>query len=124
MPTRPEVVVVDDDESIREAFRLALELADYDVYTAGDGLEGLELLKSIPTPCVILLDLMMPNMDGWAFAEALRTDPRMAGVAVVVVTAFGERAQSFRGARAILQKPIGVAELLAAVEAFCGAVEA
>jgi CheY-like chemotaxis protein len=117
-------MIVDDDAAIREAFKLALELGDYRVHTAADGREGLALLRTIPTPCVILLDLMMPDMDGWAFARALREDPRLAHIAIVVVTAFAERAQDFREASAVLKKPISVASLLEHVDQHCGAARA
>jgi CheY-like chemotaxis protein len=120
MAVRKEVVVIDDDEGIREAFKLALELGDYRVHTAADGREGLALLDRIPTPCVIFLDLMMPNMDGWAFADALRRDARLRGVALVVVTAFVERARDFERAKAVLEKPVSLAALLDQVAQHCG----
>ncbi len=59
-----DILVVEDDAGIREALRMILELEGYNIREASNGKEGLEVLKSMPRPCLILLDLMMPIMDG------------------------------------------------------------
>src|SRR4051812_23507934 len=100
------ILIVEDDEGIRETLVLALELEGYTVTTAGNGQEGLDVLPHMQTPCLILLDLMMPVMNGWAFAEALRADMVLAAIPVVVVTAFSERAARVTQARGVLKKPI------------------
>lgn len=65
------ILIIEDEKAIRETFRLALEMEGYQVNEASNGKEGLEALSTMPRPCVILLDLMMPVMNGWAFIRAL-----------------------------------------------------
>lgn len=112
------VLIVEDDEGIRETLRLALELEGYSVFSAANGQEGLDILPKIERPCLILLDLMMPVMDGWRFVEILDEDTILAAIPVVVVTAFAERAKSIH-ARGILKKPIDLDVLLATVKRYC-----
>ncbi|MBX3215864.1 MAG: response regulator [Labilithrix sp.] len=113
------VLIVEDDESIRETMQLALELRGYEVVTAGNGKEGIETLLGIPRPCLILLDLMMPVMDGWGFVKALEDDPLLDGIPVVVVTAFANQATSIN-ARSVLAKPVPLEVLYATVGEHCG----
>jgi len=112
------ILIVDDDESIRESMKLALESEGYSVQTAANGQEGLELLRRIQRPFLILLDLMMPVMDGWGFAHALHSDPHLAKPPIAVFTAFAERAKNFRGAALILSKPIDLDSLFSVVRKF------
>jgi CheY-like chemotaxis protein len=113
-----KVLIVDDDESIRETMQLALELRGYEVVTAGNGKEGIEALEHSPFPCVILLDLMMPVMDGWGFVERLERDPALGSIPVVVVTAFAERADSIKAER-VIAKPVTLEVLYKTVRSFC-----
>jgi CheY-like chemotaxis protein len=83
----PQVLVVEDDAPIREALCAVLRDDGYAVAEAGDGQEALEFLRTHPTPRVILLDLMMPVMDGWTFLREQAADPALAGIPVVVITA-------------------------------------
>jgi CheY-like chemotaxis protein len=91
---RPTVLVVDDDDDIRELTRVALELvADWGVITAGGGAEALELAAR-HRPDAVLLDLMMPGMDGLTTFGHLRADPATGDIPVILVTAkarVGER---------------------------------
>jgi len=80
------VLVVDDDSGIRESLKLLLDDHGYQTYTARDGEEALELLAEIEPPVVILLDLIMPRMDGRRFLSAKKASP-LAAVPVVVITA-------------------------------------
>jgi CheY-like chemotaxis protein len=113
------VLIVEDDEGIREALKLTLEFDGYHVETAENGKEGLERLSTIKTPCLILLDLMMPVMDGWAFAEAMRKDMMLAAIPIVVVTAFADKAEAVGAAR-IIKKPVDTPLLLRFVREYCG----
>jgi len=113
------ILIVEDDEAIRETLRLALELEGYSVRTASNGKEGIDALPEMPRPCMILLDLMMPVMDGWAFVKALRLDMELASIPVVVVTAFSERARDIR-AEAIIKKPVDLDSMYEIVRGFCG----
>src|SRR4249919_3856272 len=83
------VLIVDDDESIREALEFELEFEKHPTAVAGNGKEAMEWLHQHRSPALILLDLMMPIMDGWQVLEHLRQDERLARVPVVIITAFG-----------------------------------
>jgi signal transduction histidine kinase/CheY-like chemotaxis protein len=83
---RPAVLVIDDDPVDRRLIRAALEPAGYQVLTAAGGEEGLELIRS-ERPAVVLVDLLMPGMDGFAVIEEARADPAIADVPIVVLTA-------------------------------------
>ncbi|HET7293669.1 MAG TPA: response regulator [Vicinamibacteria bacterium] len=109
------ILIVDDQPSIRGVLQVALEEAGADVWTAGDGPSALLLLES-SVPDVILLDLEMPNMDGWAVIEALRAAPRTAHIPVVLVTGTKDY-RSFTRARglgiaAFVSKPFRLNEVV------------
>lgn len=112
------ILIVEDDEAIRETLRLALELEGYSVATAADGKEGLEALSKIERPCLILLDLMMPIMNGWQFAEAIEKDMILAQIPIAVVTAYAEKATSIKS-KAIIKKPVDLDALFRIVEKWC-----
>jgi CheY-like chemotaxis protein len=114
------VLVVEDDPAIRNFLKLALEAEGYRVETATQGQEALDMLPKLPTPCLILLDLMMPVMDGWEFARALRKDMILASIPVALVTAYAEEAKTFSGAQTVIRKPIDLDLLLQVVRRFCG----
>jgi two-component system, chemotaxis family, chemotaxis protein CheY len=111
------ILVIDDDESIRNAVAEILEMSGYAVATAADGVEGVELLEVGLEPKAIVLDLMMPRMDGWSFLKRLRADPRYEELPVVVTSAVtGVRPP---GADACLQKPFDVSALDEQVARLC-----
>ena len=114
-----KVLLVEDDEDIRTMFQLALEGAGYQILTAENGQEGLAVLAAEAEPCVILLDLMMPVMDGWAFAEAISKDDRYKNIPFVIVTAFAEDAVNIEKARGILKKPVDFKTLRSTVGQYC-----
>ncbi len=87
---RGTVLIVDDDADTREALGLILAEEGYEVAESANGLEGLEALRRMQRralPAVVLLDLMMPEMDGWEFLRTIRADPALASVPVVLLTA-------------------------------------
>jgi CheY-like chemotaxis protein len=112
------ILVVDDEEDIRDSMRQILEYEGFQVRTASNGREGLDLLEAVTEPCLILLDLMMPVMDGWEFAKVLRSDPARSDSALVVVTAFVEKAHSIPSQGA-LRKPVELDALVAVAESHC-----
>ena len=112
------VLIIDDEEGIRETLQLALEFEGYDVHTAANGEEGLEVLDQIRRPCVILLDLMMPVMNGWEFAVAIAKSELHKSIPVVVVSAFDTQAQGLP-VRSVLKKPIDLSTLLDTVHHWC-----
>lgn len=114
----PSVLIVDDDPDILEIVGLVLASAGYEVISASDGAEALGLLRSGMVPSVILLDVMMPSMNGWEFRAAQSEDPALAAVPVVLLTGDGnaaEKSQAFR-ASGYLKKPVDLAVLLETVE--------
>jgi len=114
-PNPPRILVVDDNDALRENLAEALELEGYSVLVASDASAALLKLAEEPPPAVVLLDLMMPGMDGKELLERIRSDPRLATVRVVMTTgATGARAR-VASADAVLMKPFGVRELLAAL---------
>jgi CheY-like chemotaxis protein len=113
------VLIVEDDEAIRETMQLALEMRGYAVVTAGNGKEGIAALRDGTKPCLILLDLMMPVMDGWGFVGAIEHDPKLGRIPVVVVSAFTNQAGTIR-ARATIAKPIPLEVLYETVRTYCG----
>ena len=81
------ILVADDDEDIRFVLSLLLDEAGYEVETAADGIEALELLRSKDVPPeLVFVDLMMPRLDGEDFLKAVRADPRLAGIPIVVLS--------------------------------------
>ena len=97
MPARPHtILVVDDDPEVRAALTELLETEGYDVLPAANGMAALAAARRGPPPCAILLDLMMPHMDGWDFRAEQRRDPALKDVPVVVITAAGFSPESVR----------------------------
>lgn len=110
------MLVVEDDRDIREAVSAMLEAEGYVVLTAENGEEALGILAR-GQPCVVLLDLMMPVMNGWDFMRAMKEDRRLEDIPVVVCSAYTERPAT--GVRRVLKKPLDVNKLLAAVAEYC-----
>lgn len=81
------VYVLDDDTAVREAYAAALSRLGYRVRTAPDGLKGQELVKA-EKPDLILLDMLMPHMDGIGFLKSLRQEPGTAAIEVIVISSF------------------------------------
>jgi len=100
-----KILIIDDDEAIRTALQLVLENEGYRVFIAENGQEGLELLENIPRPDVILLDLMMPVLDGWEFLELRKKDLKLASIPVVVISAFNEQERKL-SVEKFIKKPI------------------
>jgi len=119
MVTSGYILIVEDDDDIREALTQILQLEGYVVREAANGREALDISAQNPTPSLILLDLMMPVMDGWQFRAEQMKDPSLSKVPVVVISADAsvhEKVASF-GAASVLPKPISLDRLLRAVEA-------
>jgi len=113
------ILVIDDEPAIADVLRMLLEFRGHDVFVANDGSRGYATAQR-QAPDVIVLDLMMPIMDGFATLEALRSDERTVDIPVVILSALGsaevkQRCQAM-GVRAFLQKPYKPEDLLRAVE--------
>jgi CheY-like chemotaxis protein len=121
MTARSRILLIDDDADIRSALAEILEDEGYDVSGAGNGEEALARLQSAERPCVILLDLMMPVMDGYQFREAQKREAMLSAIPVVVITAGSSlRAHELDDVAAILPKPIELPKLMATIRRHCG----
>lgn len=111
------VMAVDDDPDILLAFKDVLEMEGYPVMLARGGREALDLLRRGARPAVILLDLMMPDINGWDFRERQVADALLASLPVVVVSGQGvsERDVARLGVDGYLRKPVDLEVLLATV---------
>jgi CheY-like chemotaxis protein len=115
------VLVVDDDPDIRDSLCEVLQDEGYRTLTAENGAAALDQLRSTGEPCVILLDLMMPVMDGVDFRSQQLRNPALASIPVIVVSASGDgrTLAASLDAAAFIAKPIRVNQLVSAVERVC-----
>ena len=118
MLNKGHLLVVEDDSDIRTAMVAILEDEGFQVTAHEDGRAALEFLRASVTalPSLILLDLMMPIMNGWEFREQQLADPKLHKIPVVVVTAHDPRQQLAIDAAAILCKPVWFETLLKTIE--------
>ncbi|SMP79347.1 response regulator [Noviherbaspirillum suwonense] len=116
------IVVIEDDADLRETMKELLEIEGFTVDTAENGQEGLSLIERSGPPCLILLDMMMPVMNGWEFLEAVKRDcpPALAQTQVAVVSAAADMADVQRQyGCTILRKPVNLARLFELAHAAC-----
>jgi CheY-like chemotaxis protein len=113
------ILVVEDDRGVRESLSDALTLEGFDVSCAENGAVALRQLTSGERPCLILLDLMMPVMDGWTFRSALLGDPALAHIPVIIMTAAGPNRADAVPAELILHKPLHMDRVVEAVQEHC-----
>ncbi len=109
------LLIVEDEVMTRNALVGLLRKDGRMIITAGDGQEALERLPNVPRPSVILLDLMMPRMDGWEFLRRQSADPTVAGIPTIVLSGSNLPAR----AKHQLTKPIDVERLRALVDQYC-----
>src|SRR5215475_12574151 len=111
----PTVVVVEDDRRSFDLLRAYLEAAGVGVIGARDGEEGLDTVRRL-NPAGVILDILLPGLDGWEVLARLKADPQTAPIPVIVVSMLDERGRGFAlGAAEYLVKPVGKEQLLAAV---------
>ena len=117
------VLIIEDDDELREALRMALEENGYPARTAATGAIAFEALATGERPCLILLDLAMPTMDGWAFLQHARRQPFMAGIPIVVLSGrlLGDGRDNALPADGYIRKPVTDEQLLAEVARYCKA---
>src|SRR5262245_19679786 len=117
MRRRPMVLVVDDDTDLREALGETLRDHGFQCALAADGREALQVLSSAPLPDVLLLDLMMPGVDGWQVLAHMRSQARLRRIPVIVISASGPQVTgTLPRTQPLLPKPIREDELIRAVE--------
>jgi CheY-like chemotaxis protein len=114
---RGNVLIVEDDEDIRAAMAELLESEGFEVSVASNGQEGLEVLEHMEQPCLVLLDLMMPVMNGEDFLRHVRESPSHQRTPVIIVTASGR--SPLPGTQGLLKKPFEMTDLFATVSAHC-----
>jgi hypothetical protein len=116
------VLVVDDEEPFRTEIVEALRHSGYAVVSAGDGREALEYLRGDNTPAMVILDMMMPLREGWSLLEAVKHDPRLASVPLVLLTCLGENNEDNAAELDVsgyLNKPVPMKELLSLAARHC-----
>ncbi len=118
------ILIVEDNADIRESLVDVLRMEGYLVESAANGSEAIEKLQTVERPPLILLDMMMPVMNGWQFLEAQKQDAQFAGIPVVLVSAVKAEQSLISDQGSIqamghLQKPIDIDSLLKVVEVYC-----
>lgn len=106
------ILVVDDDEAIREVLKMSLEMEGYPVMTATNGKDALDILSKSPDQGLILLDLMMPVMNGWEFVEEFQKIERYSNIPIILISAYSERAKNIPVIREVFSKPMNFNTLL------------
>jgi CheY-like chemotaxis protein len=117
VPRSPQILLIEDDPDLAEVLVDVLQMEGYVVSHAAEGRTALAMLADSKLPDLILLDLMMPHMNGWEFREAQLRNVRLAQIPVVVLSATGERSRPIDAAL-ILRKPVTLENLLCAVKQF------
>jgi CheY-like chemotaxis protein len=120
-PALAQIMIVEDNADLRETLAELLNLEGYRVDDVANGQEALDRLRKVPPPRLILLDLMMPVMNGWAFLSELRRDPRWATIPVVVMSAMAdeEAPRRLQGLAGCIRKPVDLEELLKLAARYC-----
>jgi len=115
------ILIVEDEKDIRDSLKMLLELEGYPVFTAKDGKEGLEILKNLESPCLILLDLLMPVMNGMEFLEAKKHEDAIAQIPVCIVSGVATDPH-LKNTAGFIKKPIDLEILLKFIKQYCGSV--
>jgi CheY-like chemotaxis protein/anti-sigma regulatory factor (Ser/Thr protein kinase) len=116
----PLILVVDDDATVRELVKRHLERAGFAVVTAGGGQEGLRLVRELQ-PAAVTLDIMMPDLDGWTVLAAIKGDPALAGIPVVLMSIVDQKNRGYAlGAADYLVKPVDRTKLVKTLTGICG----
>jgi CheY-like chemotaxis protein len=119
MGSQHAVLVVDDDRHVRDALRALLETMGFRVTVAVNGADALARLRRGTLPCLVVLDLEMPVLDGWGFRDALLREPRLARIPVIVISARHHRRPAPPRLVADLPKPVDADELADVIERHC-----
>jgi CheY-like chemotaxis protein len=116
----PLIVVVDDDVTVRELVERHLERAGFAVVTADGGQEGLRLVREL-RPAAVTLDIMMPDLDGWTVLAAIKGDPALTNIPVVLMSIIDEKSRGYTlGAADYLVKPVDRTKLVETLTPICG----
>ena len=117
---KPRVVIVEDEPHIVLSLEILLQRAGYETVTATDGEESLVLIRRL-RPDVVLLDIMLPTRNGYEVCQAIKSDPELRSIPVIMLSAKGQEVEILKGlelgASAYIAKPFGNAEVLEAIRA-------
>jgi GAF domain-containing protein/DNA-binding response OmpR family regulator len=115
------ILVVDDDATVRELVQRHLERSGFGVVTAGGGQEGLRLVREL-RPAAVTLDIMMPDLDGWTVLAAIKGDPELASIPIVLMSIVDQKNRGYSlGAADYLIKPVDRTKLIETLTSICGA---
>jgi CheY-like chemotaxis protein len=112
------ILLVEDNEDLRDMMSVALELGGHVVWPAGNGREALQILHLRQHPDLILADLMMPVMDGWELRAAIKADPSLSTIPLLVVSAVSPEIDRALGSTGYLAKPVDLDVLLDVVSSY------
>jgi DNA-binding response OmpR family regulator len=120
---KPKILVVEDEAALAKVLKMRLEIEGFEVRTAGDGAEGMEMIGQ-QRPDLVVVDLMMPVMDGYEMTRAIKSEPKLASIPVLVLSALKQEREMERlrklGANAFLPKPYDSRELTAKIRELLG----
>jgi DNA-binding response OmpR family regulator len=118
LAAKPRLLVVEDEDALAKVLKLRLEMEGFEVRTAGDGQEALDMITA-ERPDLVLCDLMMPVMDGKAFTRAVKTDKKLRSIPILILTALKRQAEMDEltklGANGFAAKPFDSKELTARI---------
>lgn len=115
----PTVLIIDDDRNLQRLMTKFLKLEGFSSIPMSNGREALDYLRGGGNASVILLDLRMPVMDGWAFRKEQRSDPGLAEIPVVILTGIDGEHMSELGVAAAFHKPVSFPEIVGVVRRLC-----
>ena len=115
---RGTILIIEDDQDLRESMKDALELEGYKVQTAANGKEGLSAIKNIPKTCLIMVDMLMPIMGGREFIDTLKQDLELAQVPILVVSSVATK-ENTNGAIGFIKKPADLNTILQMIQTYC-----
>jgi CheY-like chemotaxis protein len=115
------ILIIEDDEDVRDSLDELLTMRGYQVFGAANGREALERLESGLSPCIIILDLMLPVMSGWDFRQRQLADDRWRDIPTIVLSGVSDVALESKRLQAVgfLSKPINFNSLFETVDRFC-----
>ena len=115
------IPIIEDEAEIRENLKMFLELEGFQIFSAENGKEALEILDTIPQPCLILLDLLMPVMTGNEFLKAKSLQDQLAAIPVYVISGVAN-IPKLNGISGFIKKPFELDRVLSMVKRFCTSV--
>lgn len=116
--TNKKILIVEDDIDTRSLIKLFLETNGYNTSVANDGKEALEQLRTTTAPCLILSDLIMPNINGWELIDIISNDKALNSIPIIVLSAYGGVGE--QGDRECINKPVDLNLMLKTVIKHCG----